>query len=230
MEGSARKIWYLRRLNLFNAMSVAEVEAIAGRLRERPCRRKETVLDPSGAQDRIYFIKSGTVRLYRLNSNGRELTTAILRPGQMFGTSALLERGSENTFAEAMEDAYVCEASAEEFLGLMSSHPLLAAKVTVAMARQLLHMEQQLDRIAFQEVPERVAQILLQMTEESGDPTEALKVTHEELAKLAGTTRETATKVLDEFAAAGLVELGYRRIAVRDVARMRATAHLNDDD
>ncbi len=215
MDTKNRKLWYLRRLNLFAAMSPEEVEAIASRLHERSCRRKETVLDATG-QDRIYLIKSGSVRLYRLSPDGRELTTAILRPGQMFGTSALVGKGSDSTFAQAMEDAYVCEASAEEFMSIMSSHPLLAAQVTVALARQLLQMEQQLDRMAFQDVPERLAQALLQLAEDCGDTAEPLRMTHEELARLAGTTRETATKVLDEFATDGLVQLGYRKVVILD--------------
>ena len=228
MEPRSRKIWYLRRLNLFAAMSPEEIDAIAGRLHKRVCLRKETVLDPSRDNDRIYLVKSGSVRVYRLSSDGREFTAAILRPGQMFGTSALVGSGADGAFAEAMEEAYVCEASAEEFMGIMSAHPLLAAKVTVTLARQLLHMEQQLDRLAFQEVPERIAQTLLQLSDE-GEPGAPVRATHEELAKLAGTTRETATKVLDEFALDGLVELGYRKVVIKDAAGLRSVAYPDRD-
>jgi CRP-like cAMP-binding protein len=217
-----RKLWYLRRLNLFAGMSPSEVESVAGHLRDRACRRRETILAPESPGDRIHLVKSGLVRIYSLSPEGKELTTAILRPGQLFGTSALVGVGERAAFAEAFEDSYVCEATAEEFLRIMSSHPGLAAKVMVAMARQALRLEQQLERLAFQEVPARLAEVLLQLAEANGGQLPP-HLTHEELAKLVGTTRETVTKALAQFAARGLVEVGYRRIAIRDAEGLRGT-------
>ncbi len=223
-----RKLWYLRRLNLFAAMSPAEIEAVASRLRDRSYRRRETVLDPHTPADRVYLVKSGAVRIYQLSAEGREVTTAILRPGQLLGTSALVGVGERSAFAEATEDSYICEATAEEFLRILAGHPLLATKVTVALARQLLRLEQQLERLALQQVPVRLAQVLLQLAEDNGGPLPE-GLTHEELAKLIGSTRETVTKILAGFAERGLVELGYRRLTITDPAGLRLEAGVDGD-
>lgn len=227
MVKESKKLWYLRRLNLFDGMSPVEIEEIAARLRERTCQRRETIVEPYEPGDRIYLVKSGAVRVYQLNADGRELTTAILRPGQLFGTSALIGIGSTGTFVEALEEAYICEASADEFLRIMSAHPLLAAKVTVAMARQLLRLERQLEQLAFQAVPARLAQALLQLAEENGGELPA-QLTHEELAKLTGTTRATVTKVLSEFAEEGIVAIGYRKLTLLDKAPLQQIAGVEE--
>lgn len=221
-----RKLWYLRRLNLFDSMSGDELEAISTKLRDRTCHRGETILAPYEPNDQIFLVKSGA-RIFQLSSDGREITIAILRPGQLFGTSALTGIGKTGTFAQAFEETYICEASAEEFLRIMSAHPLLAARVTISMARQLLRLERQLDQLAFQAVPSRIAQALLQLAEESGGELLA-PLTHEDLAKLAGTTRATVTKVLSEFAEEGIVEVGYRRLTLLDRPRLQRLGGLED--
>lgn len=227
MAESTRKLWYLRRLNLFEGMAPGDVEAISRRLRERSCRRRETIVDPQGPGDRVYLVKNGSVRVYQLSREGKELTTAILRPGQLFGTSSLFGSGAPQSFVEALEDAYICEATAEEFVRIMGEHPLLAARMTVMMARQLLRLEQQLERLAFEEVPQRLAQVLLQLAEDNGgQPPHGL--THEELAKLAGSTRETVTKALAQFVDEGLVQLGYRRVEIRDMDGLRRAGGRDD--
>lgn len=227
MADNEKKLWYLRRLNLFEGMAPVEVEAISRRLRERPCHRRDTLLDPQAPGDRIYLVKSGSVRLYRLNREGRELTTAVLRPGQLFGTSSLFGTGDSQSFVEALEECYICEATAEEFLRIMVDHPLLAARMTVMLARQLLRMEQQVERLAFQEVPERLAQALVQLAEDNGGELPP-NLTHEELAKLVGTTRETVTKALSQFADRGIVEIGYRKLVILDPEGLHRAAGLDE--
>lgn len=219
-----RKLWYLRRLNLFAGMPPEEVEEISTRLHDRSCPRGQMVLYPDGRDDRIYLVKSGAVRIYRLSPEGKELTTPILRPGQLFGTSALFGSAESGAFAEALEDAYICDASAEEFTRLMARHPAMAAKVTVILARQLLRLEQQLERLAFEDAPTRLAQTLLVLAEDNDGPLPA-NLTHEELGRLIGATRETVTKALDMLAKDGAVELGYRQITVLDFEKLRRAAN-----
>lgn len=223
MREVQRKLWYLRRLNLFAGMAPVEVEEISKRMRDRLYARREMILGPGAPGDRIFLVKSGSVRIYRLSPEGRELTTAILRPGQLFGTSSLLGEAESGAFVEALDHAYVCEARADEFLRIMSGHPILAAKVTVTLARQLLRLEQQLERLAFEPVPIRLAQVLLMLAEDNAGELPQ-NLTHEELAKLVGTTRETVTKALAHLGQEEIVEVGYRRLSIVSMDRLRDAA------
>lgn len=220
-----QKLWYLRRLNLFEGLTPTEFEAVAGRLKDRCCARRETVLNPSEPSDRIYLVKDGAVRLYQLSEDGRELTTAVLRRGQMFGTSALIGAGGMPQFAEALEnDTIVCEASAEDFMLIMASHPKVAARVTLSLARQLMRAERQIEQLAFQDVPTRVAEVLLEQADNGTGELPSF-FTHDEIAKLAGTTRATVTKILNEFVDDGLIELGYRKVRVIDREGLASVAN-----
>jgi CRP-like cAMP-binding protein len=84
----ADKLWYLRRLNLFDEMSDQEVEQISHEFHMWRCNARSSCLDE--ATDRVYLLKAGRIRLYQLTADGRELTTAIVLPGQMFGIGSLL--------------------------------------------------------------------------------------------------------------------------------------------
>ena len=184
----------MQRLNLFAGLAQEEIEALAGRLHDRVLKKRQIILDPESRGDRIYLIKTGAVRVYQVSSDGRELTTAILRPGQLLGTAALAGRSQSGAFAEALEpQTCVCDATADEFLRMMSAHPVLAAKVMVTLARQAVRLEQQLEQLAFREVPVRLAQALIQLAEDNSGELPS-SITHESLAKLIGSTRETVSK------------------------------------
>ena len=168
MSATERRLWYMQRLNLFGGLSKVEIEALAGQLHDRVQRKRQLILDPESGGDRIYLVKTGAVRVYQISQEGRELTTAILRPGQLLGTAALAGISQQGVCAEALEaQTCVCDATADEFLRMMSAHPVLAAKVMVTLARQALRLEQQLEQLAFREVPVRLAQALIQLAEDS---------------------------------------------------------------
>jgi CRP-like cAMP-binding protein len=88
MGGTDRKLWYMQRLNLFAGLTREEIESLAGRLHDRVLDRRQLILEPESRADRIYLVKTGAVRGYQISSEGRELTTASLRPGQLLGTAA----------------------------------------------------------------------------------------------------------------------------------------------
>ncbi|MBI3968859.1 MAG: Crp/Fnr family transcriptional regulator [Chloroflexi bacterium] len=226
MNNEERKLWFLQRLNLVVGLSEAEREAIARKLRDRVVRRGELVLGPDEPRDRIYLIKSGLIRVFRRGPTGREVTAAFLHPGQLVGTSALFAVGDRDTFARAVEESYVCEITSEDFLRLVTSYPRLAVKLMQTMARQILRLEQQVERQAVQDVRARLVQVLAELAEDSGGQLPP-RLTHQELARIAGTTRATVTKVLAELENRGLVQVGYRRLGITDLAGLRQEAGLN---
>jgi CRP-like cAMP-binding protein len=229
MNAGSEKIWYLQRLNLFAGMAPAEIEMVSRDMRERRRRRGETILGPRSAGDRIYLVKSGLVRVYQFDLTGREVTTGLMRPGQLFGTSSLIGVGKQPAFAEAMEDAEICEMAAEEFLAVVKSHPQFAAQVIIAMARQFLGLEQQMARLLSEGVHTRLARVLLQLADSCGGQLPP-KLTHADLAGLVGTSRETVTRVLAQFAERGLVTIGYRKLAIADPEALRREAGLEYGD
>jgi CRP-like cAMP-binding protein len=220
------KLWYLRRLNLFEGMSVEEVERISHDLRMRACPARSSVLD--GSTERIYMVKQGRVRLYHLTENGQEVTTAVLGTGQLFGLGALFARGGDATFAEALEDTLICDAAGQDFINMMARHPILMAKVMMAMARQMLRLESTIESIVSQPVAGRLAELLLNLDDQAA-PSPDGSITppaysHEELGKMIGATRESVSRTLGAWRRTGIIRVQGRRIVVVKPAALRAQA------
>jgi CRP-like cAMP-binding protein len=220
------KLWYLRRLNLFEGMSVEEVERISHDLRMRSCSAKSSVLD--GSSERVYVVKQGRVRLYHVTENGQEVSTAILVPGQLFGLGALFGKAGDATFAEALEDTVVCDAAAQDFINMMARHPVLMAKVMMAMARQMLRLESTIESIVSRPVAARLAELLMTLAEQaelSSNGTILVPAySHEEMGKMIGATRESVSRTLGEWRRAGIITMQGRRILVQKPASLRAQA------
>ncbi len=227
--GMGDKLGFMRRLNLFESMSEAEVEQISKELKMRHCGAHEAVFE--GSPDRVYLLKAGSVRLYHLSPNGEDVTTAVLEPGQLFGLSALFGGRSEDLSAEALTDAYVCEAGAQDFLAILARHPLMMAKVMMAMAKQMFRLERTIEGLAKEPVDSRLARLVLDLVqgaEPSRDGRLLPAMTREEMAKIAITTRESVSRTLSAWSKAGIVELRGRRILVRDAERLERLVHTAD--
>ena len=222
------KLDFMRRLNLFEQMTEAEVEQISRELKMRHCHAHETVFE--GSPDRVYLLKAGSIRLYHLSPDGADVTTAVLEPGQLFGLSALFGSRSEDLSAEALEDTYVCEAGAQDFLAILARHPLMMAKVMMAMAKQMFRLERTIEGLAKEPVDSRLARLLLDLEASSEKlPNGFLlpAMTREEMAKISITTRESVSRTLSAWSKAGTVELRGRRILIRDREHLRNLIHVS---
>jgi len=219
------KVWFLRRLNLFDGMSETEIEEISRELKMRSCAPRHSLLFDAG--DRVYLLKQGRVRLYHLTPDGQEVTTAVVLPGQLFGLGAFVGADGTATHAETMEESYVCEAGAHDFLAMLARHPLLMARVVMLMAKQIFRLEQTIESMASQQVPQRLANLLLEELPE-GQRIDAgvLLPSHsqEELAKLIGSTRESVSRTLSAWRAARVIAMNGRQIIVLDSERLRREA------
>jgi CRP-like cAMP-binding protein len=220
------KLWYLRRLNLFEGMSIEEVERISHDLRMRSCSAKSSVLD--GSSERVYMIKQGRVRLYHVTENGQEVPTAILVPGQLFGLGALFGKAGDATFAEALDDTVVCDAAAQDFINMMARHPVLMAKVMMAMARQMLRLESTIESIVSRPVAARLAELLITLAEQAERSSSGAilvpSYSHEEMGKMIGATRESVSRTLGDWRRVGIITMQGRRILVQKPGSLRAQA------
>jgi CRP-like cAMP-binding protein len=224
------KLWYLRRLNLFDGMSAEEVERVSHDLRMRSCSAKSSVLD--GSSERVYMVKQGRVRLYHISENGQEVTTAVLNPGQLFGLGALFGKGSNATFAQALDETVICDAAAQDFINMMAHHPILMAKVMMAMARQMIRLESTIESIVSRPVAGRLADLLVTLAEQADrSPNGAILVpaySHEELGNMIGATRESVSRTLGDWRRAGIISMHGRQILLLKPDLLRAQARGHD--
>src|ERR1700704_888863 len=222
------KLGFMRRLNLFEQMGEAEGEQISKELKMRHCRAHQTVFE--GSADRVYLLKAGRVRLYHLSPDGEDGTTDVLEPGHLFGLSALFGSSSEDVSAEALEDSYVCEAGGQDFLAILARHPLMMAKVMMAMAKQMFRLERTIESLAREPVDSRLARLMLDLQGSAQKAEDGLllpAMTRKDMAKICIPSRETVSRTLSAWSKGEIVELRGRRILIRDPQRLRSLIHVS---
>ncbi len=209
------KLWFLRRLDLFEGMTDAEVERVASVLDERRCRLGEDiVVRPSG--DRIYLLKTGRVRVM----NG-EVAVALLGPGQLFGTSGLFGAALTHQRVVAIDDVVICDAAVSQFLAAMAAHPRLAGKVITLLARQLFELEQTVERTASEPVARRLADLLLRLARRERGAIEVRDLSQADLARMIGASRESVSRLIAAWERQGMVRGRPRRVEIVDERALR---------
>lgn len=213
------KLWFLRRLDLFDGMSETEISAIARLLQERSCRTgADVIVKPTG--DRVYLLKAGRVRV----TNG-DVNVAILGPGQLFGTSALFGAAVTSQKVTALDDVVICEAAAGEFLRAMTTHPRLAAKVAMILARQMFELEDTVQRTATEPIDARLADLLLRLADRSVTPSRIRSVSQADLARMIGASRESVSRLIAAWERDGLLRTRPRLTELLDEDRLRDRTH-----
>jgi len=216
------RLWCMAEVDIFCDLDAAEMDAMAQAAPMKTYSRGELVYIPHQPTETLFILKQGRVRIFRVSPDGRALTTAILEPGTIFGEMVVVGQVMHDNFAEAMDDVVVCVMTKADVHRLLLGDPRIAARISETLGRRLGELEQKLSDAVFKSVPERIATALLALA--AGHTARPMargaqvKLTHEQLAALAATSRETATKVLGEFADQGLVTLGRGRINILDEA------------
>lgn len=185
---------------------------------------------PEDAAETLFLLTRGSVRLYRLGAGAREVTLEVHGPGDLLGTAALLPDSRYGMYAEAMDDTEALQLGRETLTRLMQTHPAVGVALTEQVTRQTRSVQERLSGLVFMEVSQRLALALLALAEREGPWPEggtlALRerVSHQDLAHVVGSTRETITKLLGDFRSRGLLDLGYRRIILTDRAGLLSAA------
>lgn len=211
------KLWYLRRLDLFQGLSDHHLHELGTLFRDRTCRvGDDVVVRPSG--DRVYLVKRGRVRVM-----SGPVAVAVLGPGQLFGTSSLFGAAVAGQRIVAVDEVVICEASAGQFLGMMARHPLLAARLAALMARQIVDLERRLESSAGRAVDARLAALLLEMAR-GGPPRVAKSASQTQLAGMIGASRESVWRVLKRWERDGIVRFEHHEVTLLDEDRLRTCA------
>lgn len=206
--------------DLFRGLAAEDMAAIAGRVPMATCRRGQLLYAPGETGEALFILKAGHVRLYRLAADGRKLVLATLGPGTVFGEMAVIGQSMTDSFAESIDECVVCIMSRVDIEAVMLEHPTVAVQMLRLLSSRLHEAENKLEQMAFTPVPERVARLLLTF----GRGGEVAGYSHQELADMIGTSRETVSRALVELKTAGIVDIDRRCIRLLDIEALRGQA------
>ena len=216
------KAAYLSDTDIFRDLSARELEELDRLTAMSTCRKGKVFYTPGETGEVLFILKRGRVNLYRINAEGKKLVTASVESGTVFGEMTLVGQGMHDTFAEAAEECTLCVMSRSDVEHLLLSKPRVALRFMELMAKRLREMETRMETVAFKSVPTRIATFLLQLADE--ESRQIAGVSHQDLADMVGTYRETVTRILNEFRSEGHIELGRLNITILDAESLRDIA------
>jgi len=221
------KIWYLKQVNLFKWMSKEDMEQMAKVVVEKSFRKKETIYLPGEPGKSIYLLKKGVVKISKVTPDGRELTLAFLKPGEIFGELEVMGETTRDTQAEAHSDLLICVLRRENLMQMMEMKPKLGIQLSKLIGFRRKVIENRLENLIFRSIPQRLAALLIELTHEFGEPVgSAIKInlplTHQDLANLIGSARPTLSDTFSDFKAKGWVDAVGKTITVKDSKALQA--------
>jgi CRP/FNR family transcriptional regulator, cyclic AMP receptor protein len=227
VQEDRRALWYLKKIPLFSDLSADEQLALSQTVTQEEIRRRRVIYLPGDPGTSVFFANGGRIKISRVTRDGKELTLAYRGPGELFGELCLVDGGPRQEMAEAMENALITEVPREEFEKLLESHPLMGARLVKILCERRKELETKIEDLVYRDVNAKLAELLLQLGEDYGvDDARgtllAIKVTHQEMANLIGSTRETVSLTLSQFKRKKLITTEGRKIILADREGLRA--------
>ena len=218
---AAETIELLQRVPVFSSLGPGDLARVAEVAVPRRFAAGQIVFREGDDSDTCYIVKAGRARAVREHGDGRSLTLAHFGPGDIFGELAMFDDESRSATVEAVEDTETLAILGPDMRRLLRSHPDIAIKLLAALGRRLRDTNERLTRQSFQTVQSRVASVLAELVESAraegaGDGDVLIAQTQAELAQLAGSSRESASRFLAVLERAGIITQGRGKLIVHD--------------
>jgi CRP/FNR family transcriptional regulator len=217
-EGTAA---LLRRVPVFSTLAEDELARVAEVAVPRRYPQGAIVFREGDESNTCYVVRSGRTRAVREHSDGRSITLANFGPGDIFGELAMFDNERRSATIETLEPTEVTAILGGDMRRLMREHPEIAVKLLASLAARLRETNERLARQSFQTVQSRVAAVLAEMVkaERGGEPAAGdvlITSTQADLAQLAGSSRESASRFLATLERAGIITQGRGKLIVHD--------------
>jgi CRP-like cAMP-binding protein len=211
----------LERVPVFAELQPDDLRRVADVAVPRRFAAQQVIFREGDSSDTCYVVRRGHARAVRENIDGRTITLAHFGPGDIFGELAMFDDERRSATVETLDAVEAIAIAGSDMRRLMSEQNGIAAKLAIALGRRLREANERLARQSFQTVQSRVAGVLLQLVEQAqaegaGESDVLIKITQADIAQLAGSSRESASRFLAVLERAGIVTQGRGRITVHD--------------
>jgi CRP/FNR family transcriptional regulator/CRP/FNR family cyclic AMP-dependent transcriptional regulator len=208
----------LRRIDLFADLTDREADTVLELMREKSVGRGATVFHQHDSGGGLYLILAGQVKITRTGRDGRDVTVAVLDEGNFFGEMSLLDGQPRSASATALQATRLLVLDREHFQRHVLAQPRIVAKLLRELSKRLRGADQAIENLALGSVHDRLFHLLGHLGRR--DPRQAdtgvieRSPTHQELAEMVGSSRETVTRTLAGMEKAGLIAIERRRVTL----------------
>lgn len=228
MDTAEDAVQLLARVPVFETLASDDLAMVAAVAVPRRFAANQIIFREGDASDTCYVVRSGHARAVREHADGRSITLAHFGPGDIFGELAMFESERRSATVETLDELEAVAITGDDMRRLLREHPEISMKLVIALGRRLRDANERLSRQSFQTVQSRVATVLSQLverakgeTEHNGDGDILLVITQSDIAQLAGSSRESASRFLAVLERAGVVTQGRGKITVHDAAALQ---------
>ncbi len=213
----------LREVPIFSELRDDDLQTIMDMAVKRSFPKGKMIVIEEDQADTLYIIEKGSVKITRLNEDGREVILAILGSAEFFGEMALLDGQGRSANVMALEDAVLYTLNRRDFLDVLNRFPSISIQLLREMAIRLRKSDQQIKSLSLSDAEHRIGIALHRIADDMGFFKMGQVVVpqlpfQQDIANLAGTSRETVSRMLKNLESKGLLEREGRKLIIKDYA------------
>jgi CRP/FNR family transcriptional regulator, cyclic AMP receptor protein len=223
---NASALWYFESVNLYNTLCPHKVKTMGSKHEFMKVSKDSCVYIPDDLSTHVYLIVEGRIKLGHYLEDGREVVSAILTTGEIFGELALAGEDRRRDFAQAMCESILCPLTIIELQELMAQSKELSFKILKLVGLRLIKLERKLELLVFKDARTRVIEFLKDAAAWKGkkvgyETLIATRLTHKDIAALTGTSRQTVTTILNDLKEQNIINFDRKRILIRDMDKLK---------
>ena len=225
MAAPDEMIQLLAKVPVFSGLGPDELTRVVDVAVPRSYEAGQVVFRKDDESDTCYVVRAGHCRAIQQNADGRTITLAAFGPGDFFGELAMFDDELRSATVETLDRLEAVAVLGPDMRRLLREHCDIAVKLVIALGRRLREANERVSRQSFQTVQSRVAGVLVGLVEQAqregaADHDVLVTATQADLAQLAGSSRESASRFLAVLERAGVISQGRGRLTVHDAAAL----------
>ena len=209
----------LKNIPMFADLRDEILEKISSLMQKRLYKRNNMILMEEDAGDTLFILNHGSVKITRMSDDGREVILSILGDGDFFGEMSIFDGESRSANVIALEDSEVFVLKRGDFLDLLEKHPKIAIALLQELAIRLRRSDQQIEGLSLSDAESRIAMSIIRLAEDLG----VIKLGQviidnlpfqQDVANMAGTSRETVSRMLKLLERKGWIQRRGRQLII----------------
>ena len=229
MAVDTSEYWFFDYFDILESLSDDEKLKVMDMSCRTKWAKKSIIYNDGDSADRLYFLKSGSVKVSKYSSEGKEMIMSIFKKGDVFGEASIINvfDGKHNEVVEVLEDVLTCSLSIKDVKNLLDINLEFSKSILQLIGERHDKVQKRLEALFFKTTPERIKGFIKDYALEYGkklvfsDEIEVkFSLTHDDIAKLTGTTRQTVTSIFNKLQKSNIIDYDRTRILVRDINQL----------
>lgn len=221
------QLWYLEHIDLRNIFCPTKIDLSMPGKRHLDFPSNIYIYLPHEPAQSVYLINEGRIKIGSYSHDGKEITKAILGPGEVFGEMAVMGLENRRDFAYAMSPTKLCTLDRTDMSILLRERNELQLFFMQMLGKRTLQLEKRLENLVFKSSKTRILEFLIELTEHKGravglEHEVRQMLTHKEIADLTATSRQSVNAILNELREENIISFNRKRMLVRDLARLQS--------